>query len=156
MITTSLKNVAKNDLYKSHFSRNRVSSLTDSLIFVRDCSAVRSQSAKWNEISPRMRRRVHVYSPSLLMPILRHFFSRQYWHWFLWCWSMGQFLFPRQEYVRFLLTLLLKKLLQPATRTPRLRWVPVNLRVCWRGDVNWIPASSRQNPNENVVLWSHF
>lgn len=52
-------------------------------------------------------------SPSLLMPILRHFLSLQYWHWFLWCWSMGQFLFPLHEYVRFLLTDLLKKDLQP-------------------------------------------
>ncbi len=23
--------------------------------------------------------------PSRLMPILRHFLSRQYWHWFRWC-----------------------------------------------------------------------
>lgn len=52
--------------------------------------------------------------PSLLIPILRHFLSRQYWHWFLWCWSIGQFLFPRQVYVRFLRTLRLKKDLQPS------------------------------------------
>ena len=26
--------------------------------------------------------------PSRLMPILRHFFRRQYWHWFRWWWYM--------------------------------------------------------------------
>lgn len=51
--------------------------------------------------------------PSLRMPIFMHFFKRQYWHWFLWCWSMGQFLLPLHEYERFLRTLLLKKDLQP-------------------------------------------
>lgn len=33
--------------------------------------------------------------PSRRIPILRHFRSRQYWHWFLWCWSIGQFRLPR-------------------------------------------------------------
>lgn len=65
-------------------------------------------------------------SPSLLMPILRHFLSLQYWHWFLWCWSMGQFLFPLQEYVRFLLTDLLKKDLQPVGK---LYWFSFWLRI---------------------------
>lgn len=53
--------------------------------------------------------------PSLLIPIFMHFLRRQYWHWFLWCWSIGQFLLPRHEYVRFLRTLLLKNDLQPVT-----------------------------------------
>ena len=35
------------------------------------------------------------YSPSRLMPTLRHFLRRQYWHWLRWCWSMGQFLLAR-------------------------------------------------------------
>lgn len=47
------------------------------------------------------------------MPILRHFFSRQCWHWFRWCWSTGQLRLPRHWYVKFLLTDRLKKLLQP-------------------------------------------
>ena len=28
--------------------------------------------------------------PSRRIPTLRHFFSLQYWHWFRWCWSIGQ------------------------------------------------------------------
>lgn len=40
-------------------------------------------------------RRTHTSLPSLLMPTLRHFFRRQYWHWFRWCWSIGQSRFPR-------------------------------------------------------------
>lgn len=35
--------------------------------------------------------------PSLLMPTLRHFLRRQYWHWLRWCWSTGQFLLALQE-----------------------------------------------------------
>lgn len=54
--------------------------------------------------------------PSLRMPIFMHFLRRQYWHWFLWCWSMGQFLLPRHEYDRFLRTLLLKNDLQPGRK----------------------------------------
>lgn len=61
--------------------------------------------------------------PSLLMPILRQVFSLQYWHWLRWCWSMGQFLFPRHEYVRFRRTLLLKKLLQPVEYTTKFRFI---------------------------------
>jgi hypothetical protein len=33
--------------------------------------------------------------PSRFMPILKHFLRRQYWHWFRWCWSIGQLLLPR-------------------------------------------------------------
>lgn len=51
--------------------------------------------------------------PSLLMPIFRHFFNLQNWHWLRWCWSIGQFLFPRHEYVKLRRTDLLKKDLQP-------------------------------------------
>ena len=28
--------------------------------------------------------------PSRRIPTFKHFLSRQYWHWFLWCWSIGQ------------------------------------------------------------------
>ena len=59
--------------------------------------------------------------PSRLMPILRHFFSRQCWHWFRWCWSTGQLRFPRHWYVKFRLTDRLKKLLQPEI------WTDVNI-----------------------------
>ena len=51
--------------------------------------------------------------PSFLIPIFKHFFSRQCWHWFLWCWSTLQFLLPRHWYVKLRLTERLKKLLQP-------------------------------------------
>lgn len=36
------------------------------------------------------------WTASRLMPTLMHFRSRQYWHWFRWCWSMGQFRDARQ------------------------------------------------------------
>ena len=51
--------------------------------------------------------------PSFLIPIFKHFLSLQCWHWFLWCWSTLQFLFPRHWYVKLRLTERLKKLLQP-------------------------------------------
>lgn len=51
--------------------------------------------------------------PSLLIPIFMHFFSRQYWHWFRWCWSIGQFRLPLHEYVKFRRTLRLKNDLHP-------------------------------------------
>ena len=47
------------------------------------------------------------------MPFLKHFLSLQCWHWFLWCWSIGQFLAPRHWYDRFRRTDRLKKLLHP-------------------------------------------
>ncbi len=53
--------------------------------------------------------RVQIYSPSRRMPTFKHFFSRQYWHWLRWCWSIGQVLLARHVYVKFLRTLLLKK-----------------------------------------------
>lgn len=47
--------------------------------------------------------------PSLRMPTRKHFFSRQYWHWFLWCWSIWHSLFdlrrntegPKSEWTFF-------------------------------------------------------
>lgn len=60
------------------------------------------------------------------MPIFRHFLRRQYWHWFLWCWSIGQFRFPLQEYVRFRLTDLLKKDLQPVEKKKKIIKILIN------------------------------
>lgn len=60
--------------------------------------------------------RLSMYSPSRRIPIFRHFLNRQYWHWFLWCWSMGQLRLPRHEYVRLRRTDRLKKDLQPADK----------------------------------------
>lgn len=60
--------------------------------------------------------------PSRRIPILRHFRSRQYWHWFLWCWSIGQFRLPRHVYVRFRRTERLKNDLQPE-KWKRKAWV---------------------------------
>lgn len=54
-----------------------------------------------------------IFLPSRRIPILRHFRNLQYWHWFLWCWSMGQVRFPRQEYVKLRRTDRLKNDLQP-------------------------------------------
>ena len=65
-----------------------------------------------------------MHSPSGLMPIDMHFLSLQYWHWLRWCWSTGQFCFPRHWYVRFRLTDLLKKLLQPGNRAHH----PISIR----------------------------
>lgn len=56
------------------------------------------------------------YSPSRRIPIFRHFLNRQYWHWFLWCWSIGQLRLPRHEYVRLRRTDRLKNDLQPVKR----------------------------------------
>lgn len=67
--------------------------------------------------------------PSLLMPIFMHFLSRQYWHWFLWCWSIGQFRLPLHEYVKFRLTLRLKNDLQPETFQKHL-WLSRQKRKC--------------------------
>lgn len=43
----------------------------------------------------------------------------QYWHWFRWCWSIGQLRFPRHEYVKFLRTERLKNDLQPINKTEK-------------------------------------
>ena len=59
--------------------------------------------------------------PSFLMPIFKHFFSRQCWHWFLWCWSTLQFLLPRHWYVKLRRTERLKKLLQPTQCNNRMK-----------------------------------
>jgi len=58
---------------------------------------------------------LNINLPSLRMPTFRHFFKRQCWHWFRWCWSIGQLRWALHVYVKLLLTLRLKKLLQPAT-----------------------------------------
>lgn len=76
--------------------------------------------------------------PSLRIPILRHFLRRQYWHWFLWCWSMGQLRLPRQEYDKFLLTLRLKKLLHP--------------RMIWDWDSLFWTMIMRENLIESYIM----
>lgn len=60
-----------------------------------------------------------VHLPSRRIPIFRHFLRRQYWHWFRWCWSMGQFLLPRHEYVKLRRTDRLKNDLQPKKNNVR-------------------------------------
>lgn len=57
---------------------------------------------------------IFIYSHSALMPTARHFWSRQYWHRFLWGLLTGQSLFPRHAYPSCFLMLLLKNPLHPS------------------------------------------
>ena len=55
-----------------------------------------------------------LHSPSLLMLHCRHFFSRQYWHWFLRTTSITQFWLSLHEYLRLRRTDRLKKPRHPS------------------------------------------
>lgn len=90
--------------------------------------------------------------PSRRIPILRHFRRRQYWHWFLWCWSIGQFRLPRHVYVRFRRTERLKNDLQPEKGIERKRgrkkqrtWITINMESEARGRERENMVSTRIN-----------
>lgn len=101
------------------------------------------------------------------MPTRKHFFSRQYWHWFLWCWSIWHSLFDLNKQANdygtiqciyndnFLLSF--NNFSEFATKATTVCWFPAGVRrsvICfclneWFSDFNLASKPQLQMCNQS-------
>lgn len=115
----TIKMKRKKSVQRKCFSEERNWSTASAVGSVRRLRWLKKDQGSWTfvpQLPSHERKEKRVDLPSRRIPILRHFLNLQYWHWFRWCWSIGQLRFPRHEYVKFLRTERLKNDLQPINK----------------------------------------